>query len=65
MQGHTGDRSHGGVEDPAGKRLAQRILAALLPTRHQVKPLVELGQKARNLYGVVLEIRVHGKDQIT
>ena len=43
MQWHTRDAAHGGVEDTAGKRLAQRILTPLLPTGHEIEAFVELG----------------------
>src|SRR5215217_9787454 len=65
VQRHTRDGANRGIEEATGKGLPERILTPLLPARHQIETLVELGQKARNFHRVVLEIGVHREDQIS
>src|SRR5829696_8985352 len=65
VKGQTGDRANGRVEDAAGHGLPQGILTPLLPTRHQIESFVELGQKTRDFRGIVLEIGIHGEDNLT
>ena len=65
MERHTGHGPDSTVEEPAGQRLAQGILAPLLPTRYEVETLVDLGEEIRDLDRVVLDITVHRDDHVT
>ena len=60
----TGDVADGGVEEFARHGLAHGILAALLPSRDEVITLIDRLDEAGDLGGVVLEIAVHGDDEV-
>jgi len=59
----TGD-ADGGVEEAGGDYLAQGVMAYLLPAGYQVIALVEEIQEAGDFCGVVLEIAVHGENDV-
>src|SRR5579871_3783559 len=64
VQAHTGDRAHEGVKNPAGPNLVPGIVANSLPTTHDIEPAAQLGDEGWDFLGIILQIGVHGKDEI-
>ena len=62
VQPEPGDAAGDGVEDPREQSPPQRVAAVRLPAGDEVEALVELGQQARDLGGVVLEVAVDRDD---
>ena len=63
VQAAAGQAADHPVEDAAGIDLVPGIVAGLLPAADHVVPFLELGQEARNLGRVVLEVAVEREYQ--
>ena len=64
MQVDAGGKADHAIKDTRGKGFRDRIKAGKLPTRHQVVPFLEFCQVVRNLFGVILQVTIHGKDDL-
>ena len=58
----AGQAARDPVEEPGRPGLGPRVLAVLLPARHEVEPVLEAGEELRDLGGIVLEVGVEGDD---
>ena len=65
MQLDTGCFSDGPVEHFAWRGFAEGILAALFPAGNEIIALVEFGEKAGKLVGIVLQVAIHRDDDIS
>src|SRR5919201_2484374 len=64
VQTHAGEPARDGVEHAREDAPRERIAPPRLPARHEIEPLVELCEEARNLSRVVLEIAVERHDGV-
>ena len=61
---HARDPARDRVEDPREHPAAERVPPTRLPARDEVEALVELGEQARDLGGIVLEVAVDRDDHV-
>src|SRR6266496_1356021 len=62
---HASHRTDHLIEDARRKCFRERVQARELPARHQIVALIQLRQEIRNLLGIILQIAIHRKDDLT
>ena len=65
VQRHIHQFTKNRIEQPAWQNFVPWIVATPLPARNNIVAFVELFDEARNLGWVILQIRVHGENNLT
>ena len=64
VQMHTRQFAHHTVENTRWKGLRDGVEARIFPAGDQIVALIQLGEKVGNLCGIILQVPVHGKDNL-
>src|SRR5262249_31122685 len=64
VEPHAGEPAGYPVEESGWPSLGARVLAILLPTRHEVESVLEAGEQLGDFGRIVLEVGVEGHDDV-